>query len=273
MPEKKQHLHAGHRDRMRERFSLTGGIGMADHEILEMLLFYALPRRDTNGIAHALIEEFGSLDRVLEADVEALCHVEGISNASALYLRLIGNVAQRYLADKMEPQNRSLLLDTPDKIAQFLWPKFLSHTGECVYLLLFDNSMHLLDCFLVCEGGVSGVAVSTRRITERAYRKGAASAVLAHNHPRGFSIPSGEDIRLTRWLDEALRLLEIPLLEHFVFGAHDYAPIMSKNRAQFPEQYAASSLCDVFRLRLPECRAIDYSPAWWKNYQTEGLDE
>ena len=273
MAEKKQNPHAGHRDRMRERFLTTAGVGMADHEILEMLLFYALPRRDTNGIAHALIEEFGSIDGVLEADVTALCRVDGISEASATYLRLVGNVAQRYLTDKMRPENTSALLDTPEKIAQFLWPKFLSQTGECVYVLLFDNSMHLLDCFLASEGGVSGVLVSIRRITERAYQKNAAAAVLAHNHPRGYAIPSGEDIRLTRRLDEALQLMEIPLLEHFVFGARDYAPIMSKHRAQFPERTAASSLREVFALRLPECRAIDYAPAWWEPYQKEGLIE
>jgi DNA repair protein RadC len=258
---------------MRARFVGTAGIGMADHEILEMLLFYALPRCDTNGIAHALIEEFGSLDGVLEAEISSLCRVEGISEASATYLRLVGNTAQRFLTDKMRPQKSSALLDTPERIAQFLWPKFLSASGECVYLLLFDNSMHLIDCFLACEGGVSGVLVSIRRITERAYRKNAAAAVLAHNHPRGYAIPSGEDIRLTRRLDEALQLMEIPLLEHFVFGAHDYAPIMSKSRVQIPERYAASSLREVFALRQPECRAIDYAPAWWEQYQKEGLIE
>lgn len=271
MPEKKPNLHAGHRDRMRERFLRTGGEGMAEHEVLEMLLFYALPRCDTNDLAHSLIEEFGSLSAVLEADVSALCSITGISEKTALYLRLLGKTADLYLTDKLYREDTSSLLDSADKIAQFMWPKFLSSTVERVYLLLFDNSLHLLDCFLVCEGAVSGVAVSTRRITERAYRKNAAAAVLAHNHPRGLSVPSGDDIQLTRRIDEALQLLEIPLLEHFVFGARDYSPIMSKHRAQPPEEYAASSLADVFRFRAPECRSIDYQPAWWLAYEKEGL--
>lgn len=273
MAEKKPNLHAGHRDRMRERFLHTGGVGMADHEVLEMLLFYALPRCDTNDLAHALIEEFGSLCAVLEADITALCGVHGISEKTAIYLRLVGKTAHGYLVDKMSPADDSSLLSTPHKIAEFLWPKFLGSNAERVYLLLFDNSLHLLDCFLVCEGAVSGVAVSTRRITERAYRKNAAAAVLAHNHPHGLSVPSGDDIQLTRRIDEALQLLEIPLLEHYVFGERDYAPIMSRHRVGFPEDYAASSLADVYRFRAPECRSIDYSPAWWQAYEKEGYQK
>lgn len=271
MAEKKPNLHAGHRDRMRERFLRTGGDGMAEHEMLEMLLFYALPRCDTNDLAHSLIEEFGSLSDVLETDVTALCTVSGISEKTALYLRLLGKMAGNYLMEKLYAErDTSALMDSPEKIAKFLWPKFLSTNVECVYLLLLDNSMHLLDCFLVCEGAVSGVAVSTRRITERAYRKNAAAAVLAHNHPRGLSVPSGDDIQLTRRIDEALCLLEIPLLEHFVFGARDYSPIMSRYRAHVEGEYAASSLADVFKARAPECRSIDYQPAWWLAYEKEG---
>lgn len=268
--EKKPNLHAGHRDRMRERFLSTGGEGMAEHEMLEMLLFYVLPRCDTNDLAHRLIEEFGSLSAVLEADVAALCRVHGISEKTALYLRLLGKTANLYLIGKLSPADNSSLLSTPHQIAEFLWPKFLGSTVESVYLLLFDNSLHLLDCFKVCDGAVSGVAVSIRRITERAYRKNAAAAVLAHNHPHGLSVPSGDDIQLTRRIDEALQLMEVPLLEHYVFGERDYAPIMSRHRAQAPEEYAASSLADVFKLRAPECRSIDYDPAWWREYEKEG---
>ena len=265
--EKHSNLHAGHRDRMRERFASTQGKGMADHEILEMLLFYALPRRDTNDLAHCLIEEFGSLSAVLEADVASLCRVEGISEKSALYLTLIGQTARLYATEKIAPPQEDERLDSDEKIAAFMWPKFMGAKVEHVYLLLFDNSMRLLDCFEVCEGAVSGVAVSMRRVAERAYRKNAAAAVLAHNHPQGLAVPSGDDIHLTRKIDEAMALLGVPLLEHYIFTERSFAPIMSRCRVKPPEQQAASSLYEVFRQRTAECKAIDYDPDWWKQYE------
>ena len=117
MSSKSQHLHAGHRDRMRERFLQTDGNGMAEHELLELLLFYAIPRCDTNDLAHRLIEEFGSLVGVLEADSSALCAVSGISEKSALYLRLVGKAATLYTAKKLIPDAARDRLDTPEKVA------------------------------------------------------------------------------------------------------------------------------------------------------------
>ena len=269
MAEKKPHLHAGHRERMRERFACTGGTGMAEHELLELLLFYAIPRCDTNDLAHRLIEEFGSLASVLEADEAALSAIEGMGGKSALFLSLAGEIARRYAKEKIAPDERVSVYDSNEKIAAYLWPRFLGSRVERVYLLLFDNGMRMLDCFEVCEGGVSGVAVSTRRITERAYRKNAAAAILAHNHPNGLAVPSGNDIALTRQIDEALRLLEVPLLEHFVFSDRAWAPIMSSCRAPMPDEYAASSLPDLYKSRMKECRAMDYNPLWIGQYLKE----
>lgn len=249
--EEKQ-LHQGHRQRMRERFLQSEPDSFADHEILEMLLYYALPRRDTNGTAHALIEELGSLTNVLEADALRLTGIEGVSEGTALYLNLLGEVAKRYTVSKFDPVDKTPVFDTPEKIAAFLAPRFLGLTVERAYLLLFDNGMHLLDCFHVGDGSVSRVCLSLRRIAERALAKNAAAAVLAHNHPGGLAIPSGDDRTFTRQLSEALKLLELPLLEHFVFADHSYATIINYEDPGVSARQASSSLFDVLRKHLRE---------------------
>ena len=251
-------VHTGHRDRMRKRFLSTDGGGIADHELLEMLLYYVIPRRDTNDLAHRLIEEFGSFAGVLEADTDLLCRVDGIKEGAAAYLKLLGEATRRYTSGKLlDERDVKMKFDTPAKIAAFMIPRYMGINVERVYLLLFDNAMHMIDCYHVCDGSVTGVALSMRRIVERAYRKGASAAILTHNHPNGSVSPSGDDVRLTRRLDEALRLLEIPLLEHYVFADRKYAPIMSANRAKSEAEYAASSLAELLQARLSAYHGLE----------------
>lgn len=145
--EKKPRLHDGHRERMRARFCADPN-GFADHEILEMLLYYIQPRRDTNELAHELIENFGSLGAVLEAGRDRLSGMSGVGESTAVYLSLLGETAKRYTIGKLQPEEgKSDVFDTPEKIVSFLWPRFLGLHTEQAYLLLFDNGMHLLDCF------------------------------------------------------------------------------------------------------------------------------
>ena len=249
--------HEGHRARMRERFLKDGLSDMAEHEVLELLLYAVIPRRDTNETAHELIERFGSLTGVFEAERDALLLVRGIGEGAATYLAAVGQAARRYAAAKISgEEDKGEVFDTPQKIAAYLFPRYMGVGVERVYLLLFDNALHLLDCYRVIDGSVSGVPLSMRKIAERALMKGAAAAVLAHNHPGGVAVPSGDDIRLTRELDEAFRMLEIPLLEHFVFTEHAFAPIMSSVRAGQEREYAASSLLDIYRRRKEHLHAI-----------------
>ena len=255
--EKGNGVHTGHRARMRERFAESDGKGLADHELLEMLLYYIIPRCDTNDLAHRLIEEFGSFARVLEADAALLCQVDGVKESAALYLKLLGETARRYTSGKLLCEEKEkLVFDTPAKIAAFMMPRYMGINVERVYLLLFDNAMHMIDCYHVCDGSISGVALSIRRIVERAYRKGATAAILTHNHPGGMATPSSDDVQLTHRLDEALRLLEIPLLEHYVFAERSYVPIMSAHRAKNELDYAASSLVELLQARLSAHRGL-----------------
>lgn len=240
-----QPIHAGHRARMRGKFLADGGAHFEEHEILEMLLYSVIPRKDTNETAHRLIEAFGSLEKVLDASPEELCTVEGIRENAAAFLALVRETAKRYAAAKLDcPEDPCTMFDTPEKIAAFLRPKYFGVTVERAYLLLFDNGMHLLDCRHLGDGEISAVLFSVRQIAELAYRKHAARVVLAHNHPDGIAVPSGEDLSLTRQVAKALQLLEIPLLEHFIFSKYGYCTVLNRETAG---ESVSAAAADVFQ--------------------------
>ncbi len=221
--------HNGHRARMRERFKRSDPATFAPHELLEMLLYHSNTRGDTNETAHALIEAFGSIEGVLDADPTRLETVFGVGEGCALFLSLVGEIAKRYTTEKISADSaRPTALDTPERLAAFLLPRFIGATKELAYALLLDNSLRPLDCFPVGDGTVSGVSVSVRAVAERAYTKHAAAVVLAHNHPSGLALPSQDDLALTHRLKEALDLLEIPLLEHFIFSDKSYTPLLHR---------------------------------------------
>ncbi len=240
--------HSGHRQRMRERLAATSPAAFADHELLEMLLYYTNARRDTNEIAHSLMEAFGSIEGLLDADPDRLQAVWGVGEQSAVLLSLLGELSRRYLSQKItDTPSEKEMLDTPERIAKFLAPRFVGATKELALALLLDNSMRPIDCFPVGEGTVSGVSISARTVAERAYTKHAAAVVLAHNHPGGVAVPSGDDVSTTKRLAEALDLLGVPLVEHFVFSNKAYAPILHQFVPKAEESYAASSIFDKIK--------------------------
>ncbi len=221
--------HGGHRERMRERILRAGADSLADHELLEMLLYYVQPRRDTNETAHELIEECGSLAAVLEAPTEQLCRVPYIKDSAALYLQLLAELSRRYAVQKFSTEKPSphIIYDSLEKLAAVLYPRFLGQATERMVALLFDARMRMLDCFTVSEGTLNSVAVTVRAVTQRAYQRNAVSVVLAHNHPGGVASASREDIQLTRDMETALELLGVPLVEHLIFTEHAYFPIIA----------------------------------------------
>ncbi len=249
MEKKKNAVHNGHRERMRERVEKAGAQCLADHELLEMLLYYIQPRRDTNETAHELIEECGSLSAVLEAPAERLCRVPYIKEHAALYLQLLGELSRRYATAKFEQKDAPLqgVYDTEEKLVSLIFPRFLGQKSERMYALLFDSAMHVQDIFCVGEGSINAVSVTLRRITERAYQRNAASVVLAHNHPGGVAHPSEEDLHLTRDMQTALGLVGVPLLEHFIFTDHEYYPILSGLGSTEGHMSAAAAARGVIR--------------------------
>lgn len=221
-------IHAGHRERLRERFIRSGLDDFADHEILELLLTYAIPRVDVNEQAHRLVERFGSVAVALDASYEELCKVEGIGSGAARFLTMLPSVFRRYTLNKNNPGKQPM--DTLAKIGEFLHAKYTGVTIERVYLLLFDNSMRLIDCCLLDDGAVNCSKITVRKAADLCIQKNASCAILAHNHPMGLAIPSGADIEVTRSVENAMEAIGMIFLEHIVVTENSYAPILRNQR-------------------------------------------
>ena len=236
--------HAGHRARMRQRLMETSPASFAEHEILEMLLYYTNARGDTNEIAHALIEAFGSIEGILDADPARLEAVWGIGESSTVLFPLLGETARRYATQKFSFKPKDNIIDTPDKAAKFLARRFIGATKELAYALLLDNSMRPLDCFPVGDGSVSSISLSVRNIAERAYTKRATGVIIAHNHPGGLAVPSSDDMKVTQHLKESLSLLEISLIEHLIFSDTSYTQLLTSTMPKENAAFAASPIFD-----------------------------
>lgn len=215
--------HSGHRERMRDRFLTSGLDGFAPHEVMEFILFYTHSRCNTNDIAHNLIETFGSLPGVLEASYDELIKVNKINKVSATFITFLPELFRRYSKDKDEIRDT---YGTIGKLSRYCRSLFVGATVEQVYMLLFDNSMHLLDCTLLAHGTVNSVPVMTRRIAEKALEKHASYVVISHNHPNGLPLPSQTDMEMTDTVENALALFQIPLLEHILVAGSECAPLI-----------------------------------------------
>lgn len=216
-------IHDGHRKHIKERFLREGLDNFTEVQVLELLLFYVIPRKDTNPIAHELINHFGSLAQVLDAPVEELEKVEGIGPNAALLLSLITALARFYLVSRTEKQT---ILNSLEACGQYLKPYFLGRRVEVVYLLCLDAKCKVLSCREVGEGSVNSANVSIRRIVELALSQNASSVVLAHNHPSGLALPSEEDVSTTRRVAAALSMVDIPLVDHIIVADDDYVSLV-----------------------------------------------
>ena len=215
-------IHDGHRQRLKDRFLREGLDGFTDIQVLELLLFYVVPRKDTNPIAHDLLERFGSLARVLDAPVIKLTEVNGITENGATYLKLVREIERRYALS----QGEEIILNSIDSCCEYLTRFFKGKRNETVFLLSLDAKLKLLSCREVGEGSVNYASVPIRRCVEMALEDGATSVILAHNHPSGLAVPSGDDIVTTRRLAMALSAVEIQLVDHIVVADDDYVSMV-----------------------------------------------
>ena len=216
-------VHGGHRERMKQRFLEQGLDGFTDIQALELLLFYSIPRQDTNPIAHALLNRFGSLSQVLEATPEELMKVSGIREHSAVLLKLINELGRFYLVDKAR---REQVLPTIEDCARYLLPYFYGRMQETVFMLCLDAKCKAISCREIGEGSINSAGISLRKIVEVALREGASVVVLAHNHPSGIALPSAEDIQTTRRVAAALQSVEVVLADHIVVAEDDYVSMV-----------------------------------------------
>lgn len=220
--------HDKHRERLRNRF-LNSPDSFEDHELLELTLFYSIPRKNTNEIAHRLLNRFGSVKGVLDANIEALTEVEDVGLKTALYLKSIAKLVSKY---SVSEQKSDELLKSPATLSYFLKSLFIGTQNESSYILLFDNSKRLVACEKIGEGFSMEHNLSLRKAVSSALANNAASAILVHNHPNGKAFPSGEDIHATNKAKMILESLGVILMEHFIVTEKECRPIINVQKAE-----------------------------------------
>ena len=212
-------IHDGHRQRLKDRFLREGLDHFDDLYVLELLLYYCIARKDTNPIAHGLLDHFGSLTAVFEATPEELQKVPGIGPNAATFLSLIPQVGRYYQIKRA--QTGDILL-TLEQCGKYLVPYFYGRDHETVFLLCLDAKCKVLGCKLVGEGSVNSANVPIRRVVEIALNTNATTVILAHNHPSGLALPSTDDIQTTIRLGKAMAAVEITLADHIVVSDNDF---------------------------------------------------
>ena len=215
-------VHDGHRQRNKEQFRMHGLDAFADHEVLELLLYYAIPRRDTNPVAHRLMERFGSLDGVFSATVEELEEVEGMGKNAATLLALWMPLYRRV---RTKPTAKEVILNSTEQAGRYFMDLFFGMRREELYEACLDAKGKLLACCRIAEGSVDAVNINTRRLVENALKCGASAVILAHNHPSGIALPSPDDNTTTLALWDALRAVGIPLIDHIIVADEDYVSL------------------------------------------------
>lgn len=211
-------VHDGHRKRMKEGF-LAQPNRFHDHQLLELLLFYANPRSDTNPIAHTLIDErFGSFAGVLDALPEELRKVPGVGDHAVVLLKAVKEASIRYFTTRTSMDQ---IVKTPEDAYEVLRHYFFGARDEMVCVLCMDGKDKSLGVRMVGEGSVNAAHVTTRKVVEAALSLNASRVILAHNHPSGIALPSTEDLATTRHLDEVLRHVGVILVDHLIFADDD----------------------------------------------------
>ncbi len=231
MQEKMDYLE--HRKRVREGFLNTGFNHKTEpYLVLEMLLFYSIPRIDTKPIAKSLIRKFKTLNGVFSASIDKLLEVEGIGLASATQIKLIGNILNICNSEK-----NTLIADfvSTDDIGNFLLSEYLFISVEKFSVLCLDTMGAKLSFDFISEGDTHSVGVSAREIVEIAIKNNATSVVLCHNHPSGIALPSPADAKITQMIVDTLRPIGIRVFDHIIIANNDYVS-MSQSR----------DFCDIF---------------------------
>lgn len=212
-------VHDGHRQRKREQFLRSGADSFAPHELLELLLFYAIPRRDTNPLAHELISRFGSLQGVLSASVEELLETPNLGYNAAVLIKL---VAPLYRQAILTAEAAETVLDTRERVGSYFRDIFIAQPTEAMYQLCLDAKGRKRGIYKISEGDLCSVNLNVRRIVENALRVQAVIVVLAHNHPSGVALPSQEDRLATRMVENALSSIGVKLADHIIVADQDY---------------------------------------------------
>ena len=239
MPEEKQPkqpkpIHADHRARMQARVRREGLESLAEHEALEYLLYFAIPRKNTNPIAHALIQRFGGFCRVLEASEEELTEVDGIGPSSARLIHAVLEFARYYTLHK---RGRRVRLKETEQAVEYVRPLFLGMQQEALYLIAMDDNYTPLRDIRVAEGLPNHVTFDINRLARAAVGTHCTCALLAHNHPSGLAVASQADFSTTVQIVKALGLLGFVVVDHIIVTASDASSMRQSGRMPYFDPY------------------------------------
>lgn len=220
----KENIHKDHRKRVRENFLAHGFDDTTPfHKVLEMLLFYCVPRKDTNEIAHKIENKFKNLEELFEASPEEIKEIDGLNDNAVAFFKLLVYITGKYRSQRIA---ENITLNSVAKVGDFLQAKYLGETKETFAVTTLDNKGEFIAFDIINRGDVSSVAVSAREVMEIVFKRNATFVVISHNHPKGFATPSPDDIQLTERIAEALAHVNVKLIDHIILDSNDYISLI-----------------------------------------------
>lgn len=209
----------GHRSRLKERFKKSGLIGFGDYEIIELILTYAIPRHDVKPIAKKLIEKFNNLQGIFDAELDKLKEIEGISEHTAILIKLLKESASVYLLARIKNKN---VIDSVNSVIEYC-RHYLSGERDEVFLVLYLNAKNeIISTEILQRGTIDQTVIYPRKVLENAFKHNSSSLIFAHNHPSGDPTPSEADKELTKILTRSLRTVDINVHDHLIIGKNSY---------------------------------------------------
>jgi len=222
----------GHRERIKNKFKTEGLKPFQDHEVLELLLTFSIPRKDTKKIAWALIKSFGSLGKVLDADDYELLKIPGLGPQSALLIHLVREIITRYSYNKLNKRN---MLINQEKLYDYCIAHLKNKKQEFFEVLFLDIKLGLLATEVLAEGDIDSTAISPRKLIEFILKYGAKYIICVHNHPSGDPTPSNDDKLVTEELEHILGLFSVRIIDHLVIGAGKIYSMASRSYIEKPK--------------------------------------
>jgi len=223
---KRDNIHEGHRERVREKYINNGDLdGFKEHEALEFLLYYCYPQKDTNKIAHKMIREFGGLSKLLEAAPREIAKRCNVTERVAILISLIPHLAKLYLLGKYDEK---FVMSNSKLVGEYCVALFTNVHYERFYMVCLDTQRRLIRAESLQEGGLDAAAIYPRVVIEAALKNRAACVILAHNHPGGRLLPSRSDMEVTKKLKEALKTIDVELVDHIIVADGDYYSFIEK---------------------------------------------
>lgn len=218
-------IHDGHRSRVFEKFEKNGFVGLNEHEKLEIILFFSIPRPDTNEIAHRLLDKYKTIANVMDAPVYELEKFPHVTNRTAYLFKMIKETASLYEIEKCIDKK---YMTVPEEFGTFFQLSLANSTVEKMMAITLDSRGRVLDKgIIISEGDVSGVGVNARALMELVLRSKATEVVIAHNHPGNIAFPSQDDIEATKRIKDILASVGVILKDHFIVTDDDYCSMAS----------------------------------------------